>query len=115
MSPPSFYCGGIQTNVPVIGKCIPCQTKFAQGGVVITFHIIMIKAEREVALPEIRLQPKRLERFGMRLLLPWLDRFAEMVQVTCTGGEPRLSGGELSCQAHCLFVKHYRRPISLEK
>jgi hypothetical protein len=108
MSSSSLYRGRIETYVTIVGKRTRCQIKFTQGGFVITFHVVVIKAEREMTLAQIRLQPKRLERLGVGLLLERFNRFVEMKQITCHGREARMGKSELRIERDRLFKKIHR-------
>src|SRR5947209_76525 len=109
MSPTSLYCGGIQANITIVGKRFCGETKFAQGSVVIAFHIIMIEPEREIAFAEIRLQPERLQCLRISLLFPSLCWLIEMVDGTGRDREPRVGQRELWVERDGLFVKRRRR------
>src|SRR6478609_6561460 len=64
MSPPSLDCGGIETDVAVIGKGMRRQLKFTQRSVVIAFHVVVIQTKSEMPFTEIWLKPQRLQRLG---------------------------------------------------
>src|SRR6266576_6395093 len=69
----------------------------------------MIEPEREMTFAEVRLQSQRIERFHLCLLLPWLCRLIEMVNITDRGREPRVRESEVRIEFDRLLVKIYRR------
>ena len=69
----------------------------------------MIEPQREMTFAEVRLQSQRIERFHLCLLLPWLCRLIEMVNITDRGREPRVRESEVRIEFDRLLVKIYRR------
>src|SRR5207245_11167290 len=61
-----------------------------------------------MAFAEVWLESQRVQRFHMRLLLPRLGWFVEMIYLTRRGREPRVRKREVRIELDCLIVKIYR-------
>src|SRR5262249_37390440 len=97
--------GGVEADVTVVGKRFCREREFAQRCIVIAFDIIMVKAQRQMALAEIGLKSQRFHRFGVRFLLPHLGWLVEVINEAGCYREPRTSKSKVRVQFDRLIVK----------
>src|ERR1041385_5247817 len=98
MPGPSSNGAGVQAYVTGVWKLVGSQCKFAQRCFIIGFDVVMVKTQRKMAFTEVGLESQRFQGFGMRLLVPCLDWFIEVVYDAGRCREAGAGKGELGRQ-----------------
>ena len=68
----------------------------------------MVKTQRQMTFAEVGLESQRFQRFDLRLLLPHLSWFVEVVYHAGSCREPRVGKREFRIEFHRLIEKIYR-------
>ena len=82
------------TDVAVVRQSLARDRKLLQRLVVIRFHPIIVEAEREMALSQVRPQLQSLFRFRFDPGFALVDRIEPVINPRDRGGEPRMSQRE---------------------